>query len=93
MVQGKWSVDEWQLLKPFKTTCQTSFAIVPDGTYEHLGNGWRVANQIVWYKKHKQQTCGAFEIYRNKPPATPPSELRTNTIRRSVKRLNDLFRS
>ena len=47
------------------------------GSYDHLGNGWSAANQIVRYKKLKQSKAGTFEIYRNTPADTPPEELVT----------------
>jgi uncharacterized protein YndB with AHSA1/START domain len=48
------------------------------GSYEHLGNAWSAAKQIARYRKLKQCKVGTFEIYRNPPPETPESELRTD---------------
>ncbi|MCA9247583.1 MAG: SRPBCC family protein [Planctomycetales bacterium] len=48
------------------------------GRYEHLGNSWSAAQMHMRYKKLKPNKCGAFEIYRNDPCATPPAELRTD---------------
>lgn len=65
-------------LKVWQLPSTQAFRVEHIGQYEHLGNGWSVANQLVRYKKLKQQTCGAFEIYRTTPPETPPHELRTD---------------
>jgi len=47
------------------------------GEYQHLGNAWSAANQYARYKKLKQSRVGTYEIYRTRPPETPPSELLT----------------
>ena len=46
--------------------CQ-AFRVDHQGHYEHLGNGWSVANQHCRYKKLKQSKVGAFEVYRSTP--------------------------
>lgn len=48
------------------------------GRYEHLGNPWSSAHQIVRYRKLKQSKVGAFEIYRNDPDETDPADLHTD---------------
>ncbi len=54
-----------------------AFCVEHVGSYEHLGNGWSTANQIVRYKKLKQSKAGTFEIYKNDPKNTPPGDLHT----------------
>ncbi len=54
-----------------------AFCVEHIGSYDHLGNAWSAANQIARYKKFKQSKRGTFELYKNKPPETPESELRT----------------
>ncbi len=56
----------------------TAFRVEHVGKYEHLGNPWSVANQIVRYKKLKQSKVGTFEIYRSDPSCTPAAELVTD---------------
>ena len=47
------------------------------GSYHNLGNGWSAAHQYARYKKLKQSRVGTFEIYRNDPDNTAPSDLVT----------------
>jgi hypothetical protein len=53
------------------------FRVEHVGRYQHLGNPWSIANQIVRYKKLKQSKVGTYEIYRTIPP-TPEAELVTD---------------
>lgn len=55
-----------------------AFRVEHIGRYEHLGNGWSVANQLVQHRKHKQLRVGTFEIYRTTPPETPQEALQTD---------------
>lgn len=48
------------------------------GSYQHLGNAWSAANQIVRAKKWKQSRVGTYEIYRNADSSTQESELVTD---------------
>lgn len=54
-----------------------AFRVDHRGTYEHLGNAWSAANQIVRYKKLKRSKVGDFELYKNDPNHTPPEDLLT----------------
>ena len=55
-----------------------AFVVRHVGAYEHLGNGWSVANQHVRYRKMKQQKVGTFEVYRNCVDDVPAEELITD---------------
>ena len=56
-----------------------AFRVEHVGSYDNLGNGWSAAQQVARYRKHRlSRRIGAFEIYRNNPDDTPPSELRTD---------------
>jgi len=48
------------------------------GCYQHLGNAWSTANQLLRYRKLKENSAGSFEIYQNDPEQTPDDELRTD---------------
>lgn len=65
-------------LKTWELPSTQAFRVEHIGSYGHLGNGWSVANQLVRHKKLKQQKCGAFEIYRTMPPATPMQAAQTD---------------
>jgi len=56
------SLTEWTLPR-----C-SALRVDHHGAYRHLGNGWSIANQIARYRKYKQRSCGAFEIYRQAVP-------------------------
>ena len=65
------SLKEWTLEATY------AFKVTHRGPYDHLGNGWSVANQIVRYKKLKQHRCGTYEIYVATPPETAEKDLVT----------------
>ena len=48
------------------------------GRYEHLGNAWSAAYQHARHLKVKPTKHGAYEIYRNDPATTDPSDLLTD---------------
>lgn len=55
-----------------------AFRVEHIGGYQHLGNGWSVANQLVRHQKLKQSKLGTFEIYRTTPPDTADVDLKTD---------------
>ncbi len=63
---SSWSIPEVQALR-----------VDHFGTYENLGNAWNTANQYARYKKLKQSKVGAFELYKNDPNHTPPTDVLT----------------
>ncbi len=64
-------------LKVWKTTSTKAFHVAHVGSYEHLGNGWSIANAHVRGHKLKQCRGGTYEVYRTVPP-TPQSQLLTD---------------
>ena len=66
-------------LSVWSTGSVKAFRVEHVGSYDHMGNGWSAAHQIVRHRKHKMsKRMGAFEIYRNNPADTPPAELRAD---------------
>ncbi|QDV24035.1 SRPBCC family protein [Aureliella helgolandensis] len=47
------------------------------GSYEHLGNAWSAVHAHARAKKRKPSKLGSYEVYKNNPQDTDPSELRT----------------
>lgn len=64
-------------LREWRMVANRAFKVTHTGPYQHLGNGWSVANQLVRYQKLKQHRCGTFEIYVTTPPATADNDLST----------------
>lgn len=54
-----------------------AFCVEHIGSYQHLGNPWSVANQLVRHQKLKQSKVGTFELYKTTPPETPEPECLT----------------
>ncbi len=55
-----------------------ALAVGHSGRYDNLGNAWSAVYQYARSKKLKQNSINAFEIYRNDPHETSPSDLRTD---------------
>lgn len=68
-----------------------AFCVSHTGSYQHLGNPWSAANQIVRYRKLKQSKIGAVEIYQNHPDDTPEAELVTEIYLPLRKKILGIF--
>lgn len=65
-------------LKVWSIPASKALRVEHIGGYQHLGNAWSVANQIVRFRKMRQKQCGTYEIYRTTPPSTSSAELKTD---------------
>ncbi len=65
-------------LKVWSAPATRAFRVEHIGPYRHLGNAWSVANQIVRFRKMKQRSCGAYEIYRTTPENSAENDLKTD---------------
>lgn len=61
-------VPEGSPLKSWTLPTTRVFRVEHRGAYQHLGNAWSIANQLVRFKKLKQHSAGTYEIYRTVPP-------------------------
>jgi effector-binding domain-containing protein len=67
-VSGSAEIDVWNLPRG------RALRVDHTGDYHHLGNAWSAAQQFARYNKLKPCKQGAFELYKNDPRQSPPSE-------------------
>ena len=65
-------------LSEWSAPASSAFHVEHVGSYDHLGNGWSVAQQHVRYKRLKSSKVAPYEVYRNTPDDTRPADLRTD---------------